>query len=215
MGGFNQASSAAIGTIGFIEATVGTVRDDVGNSTTVRPHHGATGSHGFQQHEAKGLRAGGEQEGIATGIGAGELLSCQIAHERGGCAFEMLLQLLAVRTVSHQGESCLRECLEHGANPFDLLFGGQSADIEQQGTAVVVAPQQSLSHGVAAQFRSEQIGVDTPLPKVGVLNSLIAQLLHHGSGRAEVEQGLVVGGFEHFPQQRLQHPQAVMLEVFR
>ena len=47
-----------------------------------------------------------------------------------------------------------------------------------------------------------------------MLNALVAELLHHGGGGAQIQQGLVVGGLEHFPQERLQHPQAVMLEVF-
>ena len=47
-----------------------------------------------------------------------------------------------------------------------------------------------------------------------MLNALVAELLHHGGGGAQIQQGLVVGGLEHFPQERLQHSQAVMLEVF-
>ena len=70
-----------------------------------------------------------------------------------------------------------------------------------------------MAHRIAAQLRTEQVGVDAALPQIGVLNPLLAQFLHHGCGGAEVEQGLVVGRLQQFPQQGFQHPHAVVLEV--
>merc|ERR1711965_302074 len=69
--GFYQASGPAIGTIGFVKASVGAVRDDVGDAPTVRTYHWATGSHGFQQYQAEGFGAGGEQKSIAAGVSTG------------------------------------------------------------------------------------------------------------------------------------------------
>ncbi len=46
-----------------------------------------------------------------------------------------------------------------------------------------------------------------------MLDALLAQLLHHGAGGAEVEAGLVVGGLEQFPQQGFQHAHAVVLQI--
>ena len=75
--------------------------------------------------------------------------------------------------------------------------------------------QQSLAHVGVTQLGSEEFGVDPALPQICVLNAFFTQFLHHGAGGAEVEKRLVVGGFEQFPQQGLQHPHPVVLEVFR
>ena len=47
-----------------------------------------------------------------------------------------------------------------------------------------------------------------------MLDPLLAQLLHHHCGGAEVEPSLVVGGLEQLPQQGFQHAHAVVLQVF-
>ena len=46
-----------------------------------------------------------------------------------------------------------------------------------------------------------------------MLDAVLAQLLDHGRGGAEVELGLVVGRLEQFPEQGLQHAHAVVLQV--
>ena len=57
----------------------------------------------------------------------------------------MLLQLLAVGTIPHQGQPCIGEGLQNGADPFDLLLCGKATDVEQQGTAVVMSPEKPLA----------------------------------------------------------------------
>ena len=47
----------------------------------------------------------------------------QIAHEGGGGSLEHPLQLLAMGSVSHQGEAGLGQGLEHRPDPLDLLLG--------------------------------------------------------------------------------------------
>ena len=42
----------------------------------------------------------------------------------------------------------------------------------------------------------------------------LAQFLHHGGGGAEIEQRLVVGRLEQFPEEGFKHPHAVVLEIF-
>ena len=115
--------------------------------------------------------------------------------------------------IPHQGQTGIGQGFQHGADPFDLFFSGQASDVEQQCTAIVVPSQQLLAHRIAAQLRTEQVGVNPALPQIGVLNPLVAEFLHHGCGGAEVEQGLVVGRLQQFPQQGFQHPHAVVLEV--
>ena len=46
-----------------------------------------------------------------------------------------------------------------------------------------------------------------------MLDALLAQLGHHRRGGAEVQLGLVVGHLQQFPQHRLKHPEAVVLQV--
>ena len=125
----------------------------------------------------------------------------------------MLLQLLAVGTIAHQGQPCIGKGLQHRADPFDLLLRGEAADVEQQRTTVVMAAEKPLAQLRAAQLGTEQLRVHTPLPQISVLNAFVAELLHHGGGGAQIQQGLVVGGLEHLPQEWLQHSQAVVLEV--
>ena len=140
MGGLDQAGGTAIGTIRFVEAAVHTVGDDVGDAAAIGAHNGAAGCHGLQQHQTEGFRAGGEQEGIAAGVGAGQLLAGQVPHEGGGGAAEVFLQLLPVGAIPHQGQTGVGQGFQHRADPFDLLFSGQASDVEQQGTAIVVPP---------------------------------------------------------------------------
>ena len=212
-GGFDQACSATIGAVGFIEAAVDAVGDDVGDAATVGADHGTTGCHGFQQHQPQRLRAGGEEEGIAAGVGPCQVVPGEIADEGGGGSLEVLLQLLAVGTIAHQGQPCIGKGLQHGADPFDLLLRGEAADVKQQRTTVVMAAEKPLAQLRAAQLGTEQLRVHTPLPQISVLNAFVAELLHHGGGGAQIQQGLVVGGLEHLPQEWLQHSQAVVLEV--
>ena len=73
--------------------------------------------------------------------------------------------------------------------------------------------QQPLSELWAAQFGSEEFGIDPSLPERGVLNPLVTQFLHHCCGGAEIEQSLVVSSLEQLPQQGFEHAHPVMLEV--
>ena len=126
----------------------------------------------------------------------------------------MLFELLTVGPISDQGQPGVGQGFQHRPDAFDLLFSRQTAHVEQKRASVVVAAQQALTHGVTAELWSEQLGIHTALPQVGVLDSLLAQLLHHRCGGAEVEHGLVVGGLEQLPKQGLEHAHAVVLEIF-
>ena len=201
------------GAIGVVEAAVHPITDDVGNAPPVGPHHRAAGRHRLQQHQAQGLGAGGEQEGIAAGIGRGQIQPGQIAHEGGGGAFEDLFQLLPMGAIAHQSQASLGDGLEHRPDAFNLLFGREAADIKEQVAAVTVAAVQPFAHRRRAQFGSKQLGVHTPLPQGRVLDALGGQFVHHGGGGAEVELGLVVGGLEQLPEQRFEHAHAVVLQV--
>jgi len=125
----------------------------------------------------------------------------------------MFLQLLAVRAITHQRQTGVRKGFQHGPDPFNLLFGRETTHVKQQSTPVVVIAQQPLTHGLAAQLGPEQIGVDPPLPQIGVLDPFVTQLLHHGGGGAEVEQGLIVRRLQQFPEQGLEHAHAVVLQI--
>ena len=76
----------------------------------------------------------------------------------------MLLQLLAVGAIAHQGQPCIGKGLKHGADPLDLLLCGEAAHIEQQRTAVVMPPEKPPAQIFTAQLWTEQLGVHAPLP---------------------------------------------------
>lgn len=74
------------------------------------------------QHQPQCFFAGGEEEGIAAGVGPCQVFPGEITDEGGGGSFEVLLQLLVVWTITNQGEACLGKGFQHGSDPFDLLF---------------------------------------------------------------------------------------------
>ena len=78
-----------------------------------------------------------------------------------------------------------------------------------------MASQQTLPHRWASQGRTEELRIDPTLPERCVLDAFVAEFLHHRRRGAQVEQGLVVGRFEQFPEQGLEHAHAVVLKIFR
>ena len=159
-----HSGDQAGGLVGFVEAPVDAIGHDVGDAAAVGTHHGAAGRHGLQQHQAQGFGAGGKHEGVATGVGRSQGIAAQIAHEGGGRSLEHPLQLLAVGAIAYQGQAGFRQGLQHGADPLDLLFGREAADVEEQVARVAVTAMEPLPHGRAGQLGPEQFGVDSPLP---------------------------------------------------
>ena len=135
MGGGGEAAAL----VRFIEAAIDAIADDVGDAAPVGGHDRTAGSHRFEQHQAQGFGAGGEEEGIGAGVGAGQVGAGHVAHEGGGGAFEDFFQLGPVGAIAHQGQAAAGQGFQHGADPVDLLFGREAADVEQQAVAGAVA----------------------------------------------------------------------------
>ena len=76
----------------------------------------------------------------------------------------MLLQLLPVGAIAYKRQSRIGQRLEHRTDPFDLFFCGETTDIQQKCSAVVVCTEQALTEFWATQLGPEHLCIDAPLP---------------------------------------------------
>ena len=82
--------------VGLEEVAIDLVVNHFGDAAGARGDDGQTGAHGFENHEAQRLSAGGHDKDVAGGIGGGEFFLVQETREerrgirrsavRGSCA---------------------------------------------------------------------------------------------------------------------------------